>query len=55
MGELEQLFSYVTHCINLIHIAINFHQDISYRYLVIHNLHKTASEVYQRDVTPKNK
>ena len=28
-GEWEQLFSYVTHCINLIHIALNFEQDIS--------------------------
>ena len=27
-GVREQLFSYVTHCINLIHIALNFYQDI---------------------------
>ena len=27
-GEWEQLFSYVTHCINLIHIALQFHEDI---------------------------
>ena len=26
--EWEQLFSYVTHCINLIHIALSFHEDI---------------------------
>ena len=31
-GEWEQLFSYVTYCIDLIHIAINFHQDIPYIY-----------------------
>ena len=27
-GAWEQLFSYLTHSINLIHIALNFHQDI---------------------------
>ena len=27
-GELEQSFSYVTHCINLMQIALIFHQDI---------------------------
>ena len=27
-GEWKQLFSNVTHCINLIQIALNFHQDI---------------------------
>ena len=27
-GEWEQLFSYVTHSINLIYINLNFHQDI---------------------------
>ena len=27
-GEWEQLFSHVTHCINLIHIALRFHEDI---------------------------
>ena len=27
-GEWEQLCSYVTHCINLIHIALSFHEDI---------------------------
>ena len=26
--EWEQLFSYVTHCINLIHTALRFHEDI---------------------------
>ena len=26
--EWEQLFSYVTHCINLIHIALRLHEDI---------------------------
>ena len=26
--EWEQLFSYVTHCINVIHIALRFHEDI---------------------------
>ena len=26
--EWEQLFSYVTHCINPIHIALRFHEDI---------------------------
>ena len=24
-GEWEQLLSYVTHCISLIHVALNFH------------------------------
>ena len=24
----EQFFAYVTHCINLIHIALRFHADI---------------------------
>ena len=28
-GEREQLFSYVTHCINLIHIVLHFHEEIS--------------------------
>ena len=28
VGRVELLFSYVTHCINLIHIALYFHQDI---------------------------
>ena len=27
-SKWEQLFSYVTYCINLIHIALNCHQDI---------------------------
>ena len=27
-GEWEQLLSYVAHCVNLIHIALNFYQDI---------------------------
>ena len=27
-GEWEQLFTYVTHCIKLIHIALGFHEDI---------------------------
>ena len=26
--EREQLFSYMTHCINLIHIAVRFHEDV---------------------------
>ena len=26
--EREQLFSYVTHCINLIHIDLRFHEGI---------------------------
>ena len=26
--EWEQLFSYVTLCVNLIHIALGFHEDI---------------------------
>ena len=34
-GEWEQLFSYVTYCINLIHIAFNFHQDIPWGYQVM--------------------
>ena len=33
--ELEQLFSCMIYCINLIHIAIDFHQDIPYSYLVV--------------------
>ena len=28
-GQEERLFSYVTHCSNLIHIDLNFHPDIS--------------------------
>ena len=28
-------FLYVTHCLDLIHIAIKFHQDIPYGYLVM--------------------
>ena len=31
----EQSFLYVTDCLNLIHIAIKFHQDIPYGYLVM--------------------
>ena len=27
-GEWEQLLSFVTHCINLIHISLRFHEDI---------------------------
>ena len=27
-GKWEQLFAYLTHCINLIHIALSFHEDI---------------------------
>ena len=27
-GEWEQLLSHVTHCINLIHFALSFHEDI---------------------------
>ena len=38
---------------SLIHIAINFHQDISYGYLVM-ACTRRASEIYQRDVTLKN-
>ena len=36
----EQLFSYVTHCINLIHIALRFPEDIPYGYRV--GLHKNS-------------
>ena len=51
--EWEQSFSYVTHCINLIHIALNFHQAIPKSYRVM-ACTRTALEIYQRDVTPKN-
>ena len=31
----EQSFLYATHCLDLIHIAIKFHQNIPYGYLVM--------------------
>ena len=34
-GEWEQLLSCVTYCINLIHIALHFHQGIPFDYLVM--------------------
>ena len=49
-SESEQLFSYVTHCIFLIHIDFRFHEDIPYGYLIM-ACTRTALEIYQRDVT----
>ena len=43
-----------TLCITLIYIAINFHQDISYCYLVMACTRRTL-EIYRRDVTLNNK
>ena len=51
-GEWEQLVSYVTHCINLTHIALRFHEDIPQDYLFM-ACTRTALEIYQRDVTTK--
>ena len=53
-GEWEQLFSYVTHCINLIHIAINFHTNIPY-VTWLYGLHKNRLKKLNRDITPNNK
>ena len=50
----EHLFSHFTNCINLIHTAINFYQDIPCGYLVM-PCAKTTLEIYQRDVIPKKK
>ena len=36
----EHLFSYLTHCINLIHIILRFHEGIPYGYRV--GLHKNS-------------
>ena len=35
VGKEEKSFLYATHCPNLIHTAIKFHQDIPYGFLVI--------------------
>ena len=50
--ELEQLFSYVTHCINLIHIALQFHEDIPYGYRV--GLHKNSLRNSSEGCNSKN-
>ena len=47
-GQWEQLFSYVTHCINLVYIALHFHEDIPKGYLFM-GCTRTALEIYQRD------
>ena len=47
-------YLYVTHCIKLIHTALNFHLDIPYGYLVM-ACTRTDLGIYQRDVTPENK
>ena len=53
-GEWEQLFSYVTHYINLQHTALDFHQAIPKGYLIM-VCTRTALETYQRDVLQKKR
>ena len=50
----EQTFMYLTHRLNLIHIAVKFHLDIPYGYLVMaHTMIVWKKKSNQREVTQK--